>query len=138
VWVHFSFLQFGICLSISVVARKLREKIFKDICLLAFVELLERKASFMGSRCPTRNPPPAPPPVEFKPLSYPWYWSRARILWKRAVEQISRILRLRRRWNKIGVHLQLPRIQSLVEGLDRRRGRLVRTARVTSPSPPAA
>ena len=81
----------------------------------------------MGARCSNRAPP-APPPPTFEPLARPAHWSLARIRWKLAVERISRILRLRRRWNRIGVHLQQSRIQTLVDGLERRRGRLVRIA----------
>ena len=91
----------------------------------------------MGARCPNRAPP-APPPPAFEPLARPAHWSVARFRWKLAVERISRILRLRRRWNRIGVHLQSSRIQSLVEGLERRRSRLTRIARVTSPRIPFA
>jgi len=87
----------------------------------------------MGARCPHRQPPAPPPPEIPRPLAYPQHWTRARILWRRAFEFVARVLRLRYRWHKLGVHLQTPRIQSLVEGLERKRGRLVRTARVASP-----
>ena len=52
--------------------------------------------------------------------------SAARLRWRQAVRRISQILRLRRRWASLGRHLQLPRIQSLVSGLERRGGRLIR------------
>ena len=54
---------------------------------------------------------------------------KARRLWHWAVQQISRVLRLRRRWASLGLHLQRPRIQSLVSGLERRKGILRRTAK---------
>ena len=86
----------------------------------------------MGARCPTRAPPPAPPPEPTYPLAFPIHWTQARRRWKIAVERIVRILRVRYKWYRTGVYLQQPFVQSLVEGLERKRGRLVRTARVTS------
>ena len=46
--------------------------------------------------------------------------------WKRALQYISRILRLRKRWAALGKFLQTPRIQDLVVGLSRRTGKLTR------------
>ena len=51
---------------------------------------------------------------------------RARAHWHQAVQVISRILRLRRRWAALGRYLQGQRIQDLVIGLERRQGQLVR------------
>ena len=52
---------------------------------------------------------------------------RAVARWKQATRHIVLLLRLRRRWSRIGKHLQLERIQSLVDGLDRNNGRLRRS-----------
>ena len=52
--------------------------------------------------------------------------SRRRFLWRQAFSYISRILRLRKRWSALGVHLQIHRIQDLVSGTSRRHGTLSR------------
>ena len=51
---------------------------------------------------------------------------RVRNLWLRAVRRIVHILRIRRRWAIVGLALQEPRLQAIFEGLERRRGVLVR------------
>ena len=62
------------------------------------------------------------PPVPVQPVQP----LTARLRWKQAVRRITQILRLRKHWAALGRHLQLPRIQSLVSGLERRGGRLIR------------
>ena len=57
--------------------------------------------------------------------------AHAKVNWHRAVQLISRVLRLRTRWAALGRYLQGPRIQDLVKGLDRKKGQLVRS----SPAP---
>ena len=55
--------------------------------------------------------------------------SQRRALWKRAVRYINRLLKARRRWARLGKYLQDPRIQSLLEGIERKKGVLKRTAK---------
>ena len=53
--------------------------------------------------------------------------SRAKLRWIKATQYILRILRIRRRWGLTGQYLQQPRIQDLVDGIDRdRQGRVRR------------
>ena len=52
---------------------------------------------------------------------------RARRRFREAVRQIVNLLRLRRRWARLGNYLQNPNIRDLTVGLERRRGTLVRT-----------
>ena len=52
--------------------------------------------------------------------------ARARRFWRMAVRRITHILRIRYRWGLLGQALQEPRLQALVEGLERRRGVVVR------------
>jgi len=52
--------------------------------------------------------------------------ARTRLAWRRAVRKIGQILRLRRRWSDLGRWLQQGWIQDLVDGLQRRGGRLDR------------
>ena len=54
--------------------------------------------------------------------------SQRRLLWKRAVRYISRLLNARKRWARLGKYLQDPRIQSLLEGIERKKGVLKRTS----------
>ena len=54
--------------------------------------------------------------------------SQRRVLWKRAVRYISRLLNARKRWARLGKYLQDPRIQSLLEGIERKKGVLKRTS----------
>ena len=52
---------------------------------------------------------------------------RARRRFREAVRQVVNLLRLRRRWARLGQYLQNPNIRDLTVGLERRRGTLVRT-----------
>ena len=52
----------------------------------------------------------------------------ARRRWQRAVARVCHLLRIRQRWSHTGQLLKDPRIQSLVAGLTRVQGRLVRSA----------
>ena len=63
--------------------------------------------------------------------------SRRRHLWRKAFSYISRILRLRKRWSALGIHLQRHRIQDLVSGISRRNGTLSRIRGADSVSVPA-
>ena len=56
----------------------------------------------------------------------------ARLAWRRAARRVLQILRLRRRWADLGQWLQQPWVQSLVAGLERRRGVLVRVRTAAS------
>ena len=73
----------------------------------------------MGDRPAGAVQAPPPVPVQAPP-------ARARLRWHSAVQQIARVLRLRRRWAALGWYLQGQRIQDLVFGLERRQGRLIR------------
>ncbi len=53
---------------------------------------------------------------------------RARRRWKPAGKYIIRLLRLRYRWHRLGRHLQTPRIQNIFAGIERKKGKLRRTA----------
>ena len=64
--------------------------------------------------------------------------ARRRVLWRRAFAYIARVLRLRRRWSALGLHLQTPRIQNLVSGITRRSGTLLRVADADSVVRPRA
>ena len=59
--------------------------------------------------------------------------SKARVVlwWKTAVKRITRLL-ARKAWAAEGLALQAKRIQSLVEGLERRKGVLVRVTKLQS------
>ena len=96
---------------------------------LTALHLLSFLGKFMGNTC-SRRRQQAGHPGWFHPGHHgrnsPEQSARARAHWRRAVQHISTVLRLRRRWNAIGIHLQQPRIQSLVAGLERVRGVLVR------------
>ena len=52
---------------------------------------------------------------------------RARRRFREAVRQVVNLLRLRRRWARLGQYLQNPNIRDFTVGLERRRGVLVRT-----------
>ena len=52
--------------------------------------------------------------------------------WRQAVRRVVILLRIRKRWAAMGMALQQERIQSLFEGLERKKGKLVRTAKPTS------
>ncbi len=67
------------------------------------------------------------------PYPLPRY-GRVRIVlwWKTAVKRITRLLARRKAWAAEGLALQARRIQSLVEGLERRKGVLVRVAKQQS------
>ena len=52
----------------------------------------------------------------------------ARTRWQTAFKRVRKILRQRRIWSELGRYLQDPAIQDLVLGLERVRGRLLRTA----------
>ncbi len=56
----------------------------------------------------------------------PSYNSRIRGLFRRAVNRIVHLLRIRRRWAAVGQALQDNRIQSLFAGLRRDHGHLIR------------
>ena len=64
--------------------------------------------------------------------------ARRRVLWRQAFAYTARILRLRRRWSALGLHLQTPRIQNLVSGISRRGGTLIRVADADSVVRPRA
>jgi hypothetical protein len=77
----------------------------------------------MGA-CPSRARTPDPP-VEVPRSTTARL--KARTHWKQAVEYISRILRLRRKWSQVGRHLQNPRVKAVSAGLTRVKGKLTRT-----------
>ena len=52
---------------------------------------------------------------------------RAQWRFRTAVRKVINLLRLRLRWSRVGQFLQVPNIRDLTVGLERRRGRLVRT-----------
>ena len=52
--------------------------------------------------------------------------ARVRVAWRRATRRVLQLLRLRRRWSDLGRWLQQPWVQSIVAGLERRHGVLVR------------
>ena len=72
----------------------------------------------MGS-CPSRRPSCQEPPGEATE-------ERARRRWKAATRRICHVLRIRKHWAAIGRALQEPRLQSLVEGTERRHGVITR------------
>lgn len=53
----------------------------------------------------------------------------ARARWHRCCKRIKRLLRLRRLWAAVGRYLQADNVQAVVDGLERRGGRLVRLPR---------
>ena len=61
------------------------------------------------------------------------YTARQRLIallrWKTAVKRVIRVLARRRAWAEEGKALQAPWLQDLVEGLERRKGKLVRVAK---------
>ena len=63
---------------------------------------------------------------------------RRRLLWRQAFTYATHILRLRKRWSALGLHLQTPRIQDLVIGLSRRAGTLTRISDAASVETPRA
>ena len=54
--------------------------------------------------------------------------------WKQALHYVLRILRMRRHWSALGVHLSCSRIQDLTQGLERKHGKLQRTSNPTAQS----
>ena len=66
------------------------------------------------------------------PLRRPSKKARVVLWWKTAVKRISRLLARRRAWAAEGLALQARRIQSLVEGLERKKGVLVRVTKLQS------
>ena len=64
--------------------------------------------------------------------------SQRRVLWKRAASYILRVIRLRKKWHSLGIHLQQPRIQSRVQGVSRQRGHLIRVFDADSVARPRA
>jgi hypothetical protein len=77
----------------------------------------------MGA-CPSRARTPDPQAEE---PERPRAKSKAKLHWIQAVEYISRILRLRQKWSKVGKHLQNPRVKAVSAGLTRVKGKLIRT-----------
>ena len=64
---------------------------------------------------------------DFEPTYEQRHLSKLKAVFKRAVRRISHLLRIRKRWAATGRLLQDPRIQSLVDGLDRVGGVLTRS-----------
>ena len=56
------------------------------------------------------------------------YGPAARQRWRAAIGRVCKLLRLRRRWARLGQFLQLPQNRTLFLGLERRDGTLVRVA----------
>ena len=56
--------------------------------------------------------------------------AQAVLLWKTAGRYVIRLLRLRFRWHNLGGHLQRPRIQDLLKGIERKRGVVTRAVRL--------
>ena len=52
--------------------------------------------------------------------------ARVRVAWRRATRRVLQLLRLRRRWSDLGRWLQQPWVPSIVAGLERRHGVVVR------------
>ena len=88
----------------------------------------------MGN-CPSRSRQPILHPIH-RVKNSALQASRAIKRWHWAVRATTRILRLRKRWAKLGIYLQTPRIQSLIEGLERKKGLLIRVKSVLSPKIP--
>jgi len=57
----------------------------------------------------------------------PRAFTKARRLWRKSIRFVAQLLRRREAWAAFGQYLQQPSIKSLVDGLERRRGVLVRT-----------
>lgn len=101
-------------LAVSLVLFAVTTAGFGPIMLRTAVSISLRVACRMGVGCSRRREPALLPRL------------RARANWKRAVRQISIILRLRRRWAALGRFLQDERLHDLTFHLERKNGRLRR------------
>lgn len=79
----------------------------------------------MGN-CSRRAVPPIDVRVPVTPATLPAVFSLPRRRWRRAIRFVAQLLRKRKEWAAYGVYLQGLAIRSLVSGLERRSGQLVR------------
>jgi hypothetical protein len=59
-------------------------------------------------------------------------YARAKKRWIWAKDQVINIMRLRKRWAWLGQWMQQKKVKALVEGLERKGGKLIRTKNLSS------
>ena len=100
----------------------LRAIVFLLTHLLRWLEQLAAQRRYIIHRGPRANQRP------IRIVNTPQQSERARKHWRQAVQYISRILRIRKKFARLGKYLDQFRIQELVSGLERNRGVLRRVA----------